>query len=95
MGRPTIPESTIREILTSTESHGVLARRHSIHRSAVSSIRLGKIHRQVAPELPRWQPEHVCGHCIHWEGECCGLDFPDPLVEGQRFAASCSVFTRR
>lgn len=95
MGKPTIPEATIREILTSSESHGVLARRYGLHRSAVSQIRTGKIHAKVAPELERWAPERLCGLCIHWEHSHCGLDFPDPLVEGQHFARDCSLFSQR
>jgi hypothetical protein len=87
-----LPESTIREILTSPESHGVLARRYGLHRSAVSQIRVGKIHAKVAPELPRWTV--TCERCIHWQGRC-DLGHVDPEQEGLAFARDCASFVQR
>jgi hypothetical protein len=93
MGRPTIPESTIREILTSDDSLSVLAKQVGCHRSLISLIRRGRIYKKVAPELPRWSADHTCPRCLHWQNGRCGLDFPDPLTEGIAFARECNSFT--
>lgn len=95
--RRSLSDDTIRLILTSTASHGVLARQLGIHRSAVSQIRLGRLHPHVAPELPRWAANLSCGQCLHWEAarSACGLDFPDPVIEGHHFARDCACFIHR
>jgi hypothetical protein len=96
MPRRRLDEPTIRRILQSPASHGVLARELGVHRSAISQIRLGKIHAAIAPELPRWQPDLSCCVCIHWHpgDKVCSLDFPDPVLEGPQFARECSTFLR-
>lgn len=95
--RSTLSEDAIRLILTSTASHGTLAKQLGIHRSAVSQIRLGRIHAHIAPDLPRWVSNLNCAMCLHWEASrsTCGLDFPDPHAEGLHFARDCACFTHR
>ena len=96
MARAPLSEDAIRDILTSQESHGVLARRYGCHRSAVAQIRDGKSHAGVLPELPRRQPARHCSSCQHWQaiGEC-DLGFPDPRLEGLQFARDCSTYVAR
>jgi hypothetical protein len=95
MPRPCrLDESTIRRILTSEESHGVLARELGVNRTTISQVRLGRIHSKIAPDLPRWRPALSCSMCIHWH-DACTLDFPDPAIEGLRFARDCSSFSHR
>lgn len=86
-------EDTIREILTSYHlTHSAMARRIGRTHQFVSQVRLGQCCCGIAPDLPRWVNAPTCDRCQHWTGERCDLGFPDPLDEGLRFAASCSVF---
>jgi len=86
-----VSDDAIRDILTSPASHGTLARRWGLHRSAVGYIRQGKTHADRLPELPRWTV--TCERCTHWSrpGHCT-LGFPDPLLEGISFARDCASF---
>lgn len=95
--RRTLDEAAIRLILTSSASHGALAKQLGIHRSAVSQIRLGRIYRNALPHLPRWTVNLNCGMCLHWEASrsACGLDLPDPITEGLHFARDCACFSHR
>jgi DNA-binding XRE family transcriptional regulator len=98
MPRPgCLDEPTIRRILTSEASHGVLARELGVNRTTISQIRLGKIHANVATDLPRWRPSLSCSMCIHWDttNKACSLDLPDPAIEGLRFARDCACFSHR
>ena len=90
--RPTkLSDDAIRDILTNPASHGAMAQRYGIHRSAVGYIRQGRMHADKLPELPRWTVS--CDRCIHWSGPGhCSLGFPDPLVEGVGFARDCASF---
>jgi hypothetical protein len=89
----TFSEDDVREILTSTASHRVMAERYGCHHTAIGHIRKGRTYKKVAPELPRWATEISCTACIHWTGERCDLGFPDPGLEGVAFARWCSSFT--
>lgn len=95
--RRTFDNDTIELILTSTASHGALARQLGVARSTISLIRLGRIYADALPHLPRWQPNLSCGMCLHWEAgrSTCGLDFPDPQSEGLHFARDCACFIHR
>jgi hypothetical protein len=95
--RPRLDDDTIRRILTSAASHGVLARELGVARSTISLIRLGRIYTSTCPELRRRDPVLTCGNCTHWEKarSACGLDLPDPNIEGLQFANDCTFFTAR
>jgi len=91
--RSKISDAMVVEALT---SHGVsnveMGRRLRLSHQAIRCIRLGESHRNVRPDLPRWN-DRTCEQCIHWrESGSCDLEFPDPAVEGPVFAAWCSSF---
>lgn len=92
--RSVLDESAVELILTSQATHRVLAQQLGVHRSTISQVRLGHICSHVLPDLPRWQPNVNCGHCLHWD-DGCTLDFPDPKVEGLHFARDCACFSHR
>lgn len=87
-----LSESQVREILTSPASHSILGKQFGLHRTTISLIRLGKIHRHIAPDIPRWSTDRRCTTCIHWRSDHCGLGFPDPVEEGVAFARECAAF---
>lgn len=92
-----LTEEQIIEILTSTASHRTIGDRLGVHRSAVSLVRLGKIHASIAPHIPRWSTMQKCENCIHWQperSEPCDLGHRDPLEEGTAFARECATFER-
>ncbi|MEB3169082.1 MAG: hypothetical protein VKK97_10175 [Synechococcaceae cyanobacterium] len=92
-----LTEEQVIEILTSPASHRTLGDRFGLHRSAISLIRLGKLHAKVAMHIPRWGTEHRCEHCIHWQPERfepCDLGHRDPIDEGTHFARECATFER-
>lgn len=95
--RRTLDDDTIKRILTSSASHGALARQLGVSRSTISLIRLGRIYANCQPHLPRWRPGLNCGMCLHWDTahSACTLGFPDPTIEGVHFARDCSCFLNR
>lgn len=94
-------EAAIRDILTSSESHTVIANRYGRSASTISQIRRGKMHANVAQELPRWDLSgrrgirRICSNCQYWTDGRCDLGFPDPKEEGMWFARDCSMFTKQ
>lgn len=80
---------------------GVLAARFGRTRSAINAILHGDYHRGICPELVRRGRRRyaidapTCPECIHWLGERCGMEFPDPGTDGLQFAADCSAFVSR
>ena len=93
-----LTEDAIRDMLTSRASLRAMAARWNCHPSAVSMVRLGRTHRTIAPDLPRWEPERNCGQCRHWiagDDSRCDLGFPDPALEGLSFARDCNCFAVR
>lgn len=44
---------------------------------------------------PTTDPDAInCINCVQWHDSRCGIGFPDPLREGLKFAADCSIFQR-
>jgi hypothetical protein len=74
-----------------------MARRFGISKQAVSQIRLGRICRSIAPDLPRRAPAKLCTGCRFWRGgsDPCSQGMPDPVYEGKTFAADCDLFEQR
>lgn len=70
-------------------------------KSAINAILHGDYHRGICPELARRGRRRyaldapTCPQCIHWLGERCGMEFPDPGTDGLQFAADCSAFVSR
>jgi hypothetical protein len=96
--KPPMTEDEVRLVLTSPLSSVKLAREIGRSKEAVAAIRRGTLHARILPELPRRQvqqrpdPSVSCHACEHWEGDRCGMGFPDPLEEGPAFAADCSLY---
>jgi hypothetical protein len=93
-----LSEEAVRDMLNRPHlSHGQMAELWGCHRATVEQIRRGITHRKIAPDLPRWESRQTCTHCIHWragEPGRCELGFPDPGVEGVKFARECSSWKR-
>jgi hypothetical protein len=89
-----LTEAAILDILTSPESHRVLAERYGCHHSAVAHVREGRTHAKVLPEIARRSPGRNCVNCQHWRHASreCDLGLPDPLIEGLRFAGNCTTY---
>jgi hypothetical protein len=90
-----ISEATVRAILLTHASHQKTAAIHGVSWQAVQQIRLGKIHKKTAPEVPRWanSPKHSCAHCRHWLKGACSLGFPEP-TENLLFASECNLYSK-
>jgi hypothetical protein len=91
-------EAYIFDVLTSCDSNLEAAKRWGKHRSTVSLIRLGKLHADVLPDIPRWGVDLRCENCLHWSpdrSDPCDLGHRDPIEEGTRFAKDCATFTKR
>ena len=96
--RKPLSEDAIRDILTSTEVHNVLALRYGRNRSTIVAIRRGDVYAHVLPDIPRGKHLKNCKYCLHWVSSnhsYCDLGFPDPHEEGLKFAADCNTFSMR
>lgn len=89
--RAGISDDALRDILTSLDSNAVVGRRWLLDRTTISALRLGRIHPNRLPELPRWT-KRTCDCCIQWENGRCLLGHADPESEGVRFARWCSTY---
>lgn len=87
-----ISENQVREILASPASNRQIGDTMGIHRSTISAIRLGKMLKHLAPDVPRWSAHKRCDKCIHWLSNRCSFDFPDPIEEGLAVARDCLQF---
>jgi hypothetical protein len=93
-----ITDEILREILTGTASPQELTEKYGIHRTTTSSIRLGKIHANRVPDVPRWTRHRTCHNCQHWKHATddvpgrCWFDFPDPIEDGMHAARWCNTY---
>lgn len=92
-GRHYFTDDEVAEILTSIESHPILAARFGVTPQTISAIRLGRAYGKVRQDLPRRRGRPSCGQCMHWKQNACGMGFPDPEELGPGFAAECALFT--
>jgi hypothetical protein len=90
-----LTEEQVIGVLTTRGTARELGERFGVHRSTISLIRLGKIHANIAPHIPRWSTTQRCENCVHWQAERrepCDLGHRDPLEEGTSFARECASF---
>lgn len=90
-------------ILQSKEPNQILAVQFNVTRQAISLVRNGKSHLDIAPEIPRI-PVRLkgsqiprknavhCRNCVEWNGEECYFGFPEAINE-PTFANECSLYT--
>ena len=86
-----VSEAEVRAILRASGSATEIARRVGRSHPTVLGILTGRLHADVAPELPR-RISRSCLQCKHWLERSCGLGFPDPEDEGPGFGAECSSY---
>lgn len=105
-----IPITNKRQPLTTQQIHYILtedgsayqkARHLGVSPQAVSQVILGRIHKDVLPDIPRRVSSHTlpngapdspsCRDCIHWWASSCDLSIPEAGSPG--FASECSCFT--
>jgi len=82
-------------VIASAESHRALGQIYGVSGECIRQIRQGIIYRDLLPEGYRPPPRRgdpSCERCKLWEGESCGMGFPDPLEEGPGFARDCSLY---
>jgi len=91
-------DRTLIRILMQREPTSLLARELGCSHELIRQIRAGQVHKTRVPEVPRWDgakplsSEFSCCVCRHWEGDGCGMGFPDPETEGPAFARDCSLY---
>ena len=89
-----IDDAAVMAIRQSTDGYQSLADRHGCSRELIRQIRSGLIYKDLLPEWFRSPPkagDPTCEQCKFWI-EGCSMGFPDPEIEGPRFARDCSVF---
>lgn len=87
----------VRQIIRADTTHAEEARQRGCTPDLISQIRSGKLYRDLLPygHLPPDAAGPRCDRCHHWQGDCCGLGFPDPLEEGRFFARDCAAWVER
>ena len=89
-----IDNAAVMAIRQSTDDHKSLAKRYGCSRELIRQIRNGSIYKDLLPEWFRSPPkagDPTCEQCKFWS-DGCSMGFPDPEIEGPRFARDCSVF---
>lgn len=96
---PRLDLEHVRRALTDMHISDVkLAAELGVSRQAIQQIRIGKTWTTAFPELKRrvpaqmMEPQRNCTRCRHWDGNECGIGFPDPLEEGVGFAVDCNLY---
>lgn len=96
-----LTEDEIRLILTSRRSRRELARELRVSHVTVGAVRLGELHAQVLPELPRRTakpPQRSCTSSRFWDPEAahpCMEGWPDPETDGPGYANECDDYSAR
>lgn len=97
-------DKTLMRILRPTVSLAVLAKELGCTKGLLEQICWGKIYTHRMPDVKRLgnNPPPVvipdgpsCWHCSEWRETRCAMGFPDPDVEGPRFAADCALYPER
>lgn len=94
--RKHLTEDQVRLVLTERSlTQAELAKRIGRSRSTVQRIQSGKLHADIAVDLPRFnrKTELSCLSCLHHQGGRCKMDVPDFLTEGKSFALDCEFFS--
>jgi hypothetical protein len=89
-----LTEDDVRLILTSPESLASMARQFGKSTQAISQVRLGITHQNLATDLPRRAPARSCHSCRSWRvaPDPCFEGIPDAVTEGPRFARDCEFY---
>jgi hypothetical protein len=89
-------EKEVVYMLTSTQSHGVLAKELNASRQVISKIRLGLFYRDVRPDIPRpvRTVTYFCTQCIHYKQEKCLMEVPEFDEMRTRAASICNLYTK-
>jgi hypothetical protein len=91
----------IRLILTSDGSNQYVGQIINVLVKTVDDVRMGRIHADKLPELPRRNkksPKLSCLDCRFWDYECirpCRLGWPDPETYGTKYANECDDYATR
>jgi len=93
-------DAVLRRMLLTQCSNAAMAQELGCSAELVRQIRRGMLHRNRVPEVARWgndaPPPTIegpsCLSCQQWNGESCGMGFPDPQEEGPGFAKDCVLF---
>ena len=94
--KPRLSDEQVRIILTRrdlTQRH--LGKQYNRSAQAIGAVRLGRAYADVLPEIPRWtavDTAATCLKCSRWTDKRCRLGFPDPEIEGPRFARECNNY---
>jgi hypothetical protein len=94
MAERLIDDAAVMAIRQSTDGHQSLANRHGCSRELIRQIKNGSIYKDLLPDWFRSPPragDPTCEQCRFWS-DGCSMGFPDPEIEGPRFARDCSVF---
>ena len=89
-----IDDAAVMAIRQSTDGHQSLADQHGCSRELIRQIRSGLIYKDLLPDWfrgPFKAGDPTCNQCRFWS-DGCSMGFPDPEIEGPRFARDCSVF---
>ena len=89
-----IDDATVMAIRQSTDGYQSLADQHGCSRELIRQIKNGLIYKDLLPKWFRSPPkagDPTCEQCRFWS-DGCSMGFPDPEIEGPRFARDCSVF---
>ena len=89
-----IDDAAVMAIRQSSDSYQLLADQYGCSRELIRQIRSGVIYKDLLPNWFRSPPtarDPTCQQCKFWS-DGCSMGFPDPEIEGPRFARDCSVF---
>lgn len=91
-----LKDDEVQFILLHTEiNNKELGEKFCLSRETIRLIRIGSLYKDVFPELERHKPAQSnipsCKKCVNWKGRCL-MEFPDPVVEGVRFAKDCLFY---
>jgi hypothetical protein len=91
-----IDDAAVIAIRQSTDNYQLLADQHGCSRELIRQIRNGLIYKDLLPgwfRSPAKAGDPTCEQCKFWSDSYgCSMGFPDPEIEGPRFARDCSVF---
>lgn len=100
-GRPGGPRRFSREqiaqivMLRGQQNQKLTAQQFGCSGEAIRQIWTGQTYGDwtgISYRAPLRPGEPSCEQCQHWDGQRCGMGFPDPQEEGPGFARDCSLF---
>lgn len=95
--RAPLTEEEVRQILTSPLKSLDVSVLIGCSRQTVASIRSGKSHSDICPELTRInkpQSDKSCSRCVLWNG-LCSIGIPEAQIKGMGFADDCSAYQEK